>query len=256
MLDEKILRSLTDGCGARIVVLPEVGSTNDELKRMAADGAPQGTVVLTDSQTAGKGRLGRSFFSPRSGVYMSLLLRPESAPEQTLFYTVAAANAVCRAVEKIGGGSARIKWVNDVYLGAKKICGILAEGSLSNGSTDWVVLGIGTNILPPEGGFPQEIAWRAGAVFDGGEVPENISERYAAELIAQLSALCFGGSMSSVIDEYRARSLMIGREITAVMPSGERLCRAVAITDDAGLEVEYPDGGREVLRTGEVSVRL
>lgn len=256
MLDGNLLRELTDGCGVNVVTLPQVGSTNDELKRMAAQGAPQGTVVITDKQTAGKGRLGRSFYSPRSGVYLSLLLRPEKAPEQTLFYTVAAANAVCRAVEKISGRQAQIKWVNDVYLSGRKICGILAEGSLSNGSSDWVVLGIGTNITSPEAGFPEDIAWRAGAVFENGEAPANVSELYAAELIRHLCGLCFGGSMSAVIDEYRSRSLMIGREITAVSAGGERDCRAVSITDDAGLEVEYPHGSREVLRTGEVSVKL
>ena len=255
--EEKLLEAAGD-CGCEIHVIPETGSTNDDMKAMAAYGAPEGTVIVTDKQNTGKGRMGRSFFSPRSGVYLSMLLRPASDMVQALHFTVAAAVAVCRAVEKISGRKAEIKWVNDVYVDGRKVCGILAEGSVSGGRPDWVVVGIGTNITSPEGGFPEEFASRAGALFEGENAPRDISELYAAELIKELRR-CLSLSqdtIAEVISEYRRRSLVIGRDIVAVTPSGEKPCRAIDITDAAELMVEYPDGRRGILYSGEVSLKI
>lgn len=258
MLDKDKLKALAGEYGCDIRVLPETGSTNDDLKRLAADGAPAGTVVVTDKQTAGKGRLGRSFFSPESGVYLSLLLRPGDDAVKALGCTTAAAVAVCRAVERVCGRKAEIKWVNDVYVDGRKVCGILTEGSVSGGRLEWAVVGIGTNLTPPVGGFPEEIADRAGALFETGHAPEDISERYAAELIRQLcGCLSLDGTVSAdVMEDYRRRSFIVGRDIVAITHDGEKPCRAVSITDDAELIVEYPDGSRETLYSGEVSVRI
>ncbi len=255
--EEKLLKAAGD-CGCRIHVIPETGSTNDDMKAMAAYGAPDGTVIVTDKQKSGKGRMGRSFFSPQSGVYLSMLLRPETDVIQALHYTVVAAVAVCRTVEKLSGRKAQIKWVNDVYVDGRKVCGILAEGSVSGDRPEWIIVGIGTNITPPEGGFPEEIASRAGALFEEGKAPRDISELYAAELICELRR-CMSLSRETVdeiIAEYRERSLVIGRDIIALTPAGERPCRAVGITDAAELMVEYPDGRRGILFSGEVSLKI
>ncbi|MBQ1538329.1 MAG: biotin--[Ruminococcus sp.] len=258
MLNEEKLLSAAGDCGCVIHIVPETGSTNDDLKAMAAYGAPDGTVIVTDKQKNGKGRMGRSFFSPRSGVYLSMLLRPEADVLQSLHYTVVGAVAVCRTIEKISGRKAQIKWVNDVYVDGKKVCGILAEGSVSGDRPDWIIVGIGTNITPPEGGFPPDIASRAGALFEDGDAPRGISELYAAELIRELRALMSLSreTVDEVIAEYRERSLVIGRDIIAVTPAGERPCRAVGVTDAAELMVEYPDGKMGILFSGEVSLKL
>ena len=250
---------LTGGGGDLIRVLPATGSTNDDLKALAKNGAPAGTVLVTDKQTAGKGRLGRSFFSPESGVYLSKLYRPQGKIYDALQYTTAAAVAVCRAVEAVSSRKAEIKWVNDVYVDGRKVCGILTEGSVTGQGLEWAVVGIGTNITPPEGGFPAEIADRAGALFESGKAPDGISEEYAAALMTELDN-CLSSEdenvRRAVMEEYRRRSFIIGREITVVTAAGEYRCKAVGITDDAGLVTELPDGSRRVLHTGEVSIRV
>ncbi len=254
--DAQRIRSLAEalGCRYEIDVIGETDSTNNVLKRLAAATDRTDYLLIARRQTAGRGRLGRSFFSPDSGVYMSLLLRPDSPPEQALFYTTSAAVAVCRAIERTTHLKAQIKWVNDVYVGRKKVCGILCESAIANELTAWTVVGIGVNLAHPEGGFPPEIADRAGALYDG-KAPDGFEERFTAELAAELYRLYSDGSFTDVT-EYRSRSMLIGSEITAVTAGGERPCKAVGIDDSAALIVEYPDGSRGLLSSGEVSIKL
>ncbi|SDA23745.1 BirA family transcriptional regulator, biotin operon repressor / biotin-[acetyl-CoA-carboxylase] ligase [Ruminococcus sp. YE71] len=242
------------GCGYDIDVICETDSTNNVLKKLAAETDRDGYLLIARRQTAGRGRLGRSFFSPDSGVYMSVLIRPKTPPEQSLFFTTAAAVAVCRAVEKTTDLTAKIKWVNDVYVGDRKVCGILCESAIEHGLTEWTVAGIGVNLAHPKGGFPPEIADRAGALYDG-EAPEGFEERFAAALAAELFKLYSDGNFTDV-SEYRERSMLIGRELTAVTAQGEYPCRAVGIDDSAALLIELPDGSRGRLCSGEVSIRL
>ena len=142
-------------------------STNAEALRRAVDGAPEGTVIVAEEQTAGRGRRGRSFFSPAgTGIYLSILVRPALAAERAHLLTCSAAVAVAEAIEACAGVDASIKWVNDVYCRRKKVAGILTEGSfdLEGGVLQHAVVGIGVNVRPPHAGFPAEIAERAGAV--------------------------------------------------------------------------------------------
>ena len=140
-------------------ILPAVGSTNDYLREKALKGQKEGFTVLAGEQTGGRGRTGRSFYSPAdTGIYMSLLLRPENcSPAVAVKFTTMAAVAACRAIEKVSQKKAQIKWVNDVYIEDKKVCGILTEGavSLEKGSLEYVILGVGINVYPPRGGFPR-----------------------------------------------------------------------------------------------------
>ena len=143
-------------------------STNAEALRRAVDGAPEGTVIVAEEQTAGRGRRGRSFFSPAgTGIYLSILVRPALAAERAHLLTCSAAVAVAEAIEACAGVDASIKWVNDVYCRGKKVAGILTEGSfdLEGGVLQHAVVGIGVNVRPPHAGFPAEIAERAGAVL-------------------------------------------------------------------------------------------
>ncbi|MDO4396216.1 MAG: biotin--[acetyl-CoA-carboxylase] ligase [Clostridia bacterium] len=133
-------------------VLSEVDSTNVVAREKATAGAPDGYTVVAGSQTKGRGRMGRAFYSPAgTGVYMSLVLRPKNfSPQNAVKLTTMAAVAVCRAIEKVSGEKAEIKWVNDVYVRGKKVCGILREASfnLEDGSLEYAVLGIGINVFP------------------------------------------------------------------------------------------------------------
>lgn len=153
-------------------VRKSLDSTNAEALRRAVDGAPEGTVIVAEEQTAGRGRRGRSFFSPAgTGIYLSILVRPALAAERAHLLTCSAAVAVAEAIEACAGVDASIKWVNDVYCRGKKVAGILTEGSfdLEGGVLQHAVVGIGVNVRPPHAGFPAEIAERAGAVLPASD---------------------------------------------------------------------------------------
>ena len=151
-------------------ILAEVDSTNAWIRQKAAVGAEEGCTIIANEQTCGKGRWGRSFYSPAgTGIYMSILLRPQGwSPEKAVRLTTMAAVSACEAAEEISGEKAEIKWVNDIYMRGKKVSGILTEASFSleSGCVDYAVLGIGFNVYKPEGGFPEELKHTAGAVFD------------------------------------------------------------------------------------------
>ena len=148
----------------KIISLDRCVSTNDEAYLLAENGAANGTTVTAREQTGGKGTNGRSFFSPgKTGIYMSVILR-NVKQDRLLDVTPMAAVAVSRTLDKIFGVKTRIKWVNDVYLDGKKVCGILTKAQSKNGKTDFIVVGIGINLFAPEGGFPDDIKNTAGFV--------------------------------------------------------------------------------------------
>ena len=240
-----------------IAVYKELDSTNALLKKLAASGAGEGTVAVTDCQTGGRGRFGRTFFSPaETGVYLSLLLRPKFKAEEATMITAAAAVAVAQAIESVTGTAAQIKWVNDVYCAGKKVCGILTEGAfdMESGGMEYAVLGIGVNVTAPEGGFPPELAQRAGAVFEGAAPPETRS-RLIAEILRHFQPLYERLADRLFLDEYRARSFLVGQELDVIAGDTVRSARALAVDDDCHLVVRYEDGTVASLSSGEVSVR-
>jgi len=186
---EGILKYLEPVCSnLELTVLPVTDSTNNLLREMAAAGAPEGRCVIANSQTMGKGRLGRVFYSPAdTGVYLSLLLRPgQCSAEQASKLTTMAAVAACEAIEDVSDEKASIKWVNDIYMNDRKVSGILTEASfdLESGYLEYAALGIGINIYPPKTGFPEEIKDIAGAVF---RAPRNDGKnRVAAAFLNHL----------------------------------------------------------------------
>ncbi len=244
--------------GVKLVAFDEIDSTNSEARRLALSEKGE-LLVVADSQSAGRGRLGRSFFSPDGGLYMSLLLRPDRNASDATLITTAAAVSVARAIDSLGAGeSARIKWVNDIYLHARKVCGILVEGQLgSDGTLDFAILGIGVNLVPPDGGFPAEIADRAGVLFDSCDV-KSVRERLAEAIVREFYSLYPRLDARDFIDEYRRRDFLVGREVHAVnTASGEaRLATVEGIGDDFALLVRYSDGSRGELSSGEVSLKL
>jgi birA, biotin-[acetyl-CoA-carboxylase] ligase region len=241
-----------------IRVYRTITSTNTVLKELAANGAMEGTVLISAEQTAGKGRMNRRFHSPSgTGLYLSVLLRPSMKAEDALFITTAAAVAVARTAEEVSGRQTGIKWVNDVYLDGKKICGILTEASLDieSGGLEYAVCGIGVNIAMPEEGFPDEIKNIAGALFDAPPAGD-IRNRMAAGILMKLMAYYDDLGNRLFFEEYVKRSIIIGKEITVSGRGEARTATALSIDQSCNLVVRYQDGTVESLGSGEVSVRL
>ncbi len=240
----------------KIEVLEKATSTNTLLKEAASEKA-EGFVLIAGKQTAGKGRLGRSFYSPDdTGLYMSLLLKPSVKPEDAVLITAAAAVSVCEALEKAGVKNPQIKWVNDVFLNGKKVCGILTEGSFNsqNCTLDYVVLGIGINIYEPEGGFPEDIRDIAGAVFN--EKKENLRNRIAGDFLNSFMSYYENITEKKYLSEYVRRNFVVGKNINIIKNGEVTPAKAIAVDKNCGLSVEYENGKKEVLNSGEISVRI
>ncbi|MDY4487883.1 MAG: biotin--[acetyl-CoA-carboxylase] ligase [Candidatus Limivicinus sp.] len=226
-----------------------VDSTNTRIKQLAAQGAPDGTVYIAAAQSAGRGRKGRTFLSPPGGLYLSMLLRPGCSAEEALSITPMAAVAACRAVKQVCGLLCGIKWPNDVVLGGKKLCGILTEASTDKDGL-FLVPGIGVNVNTEE--FPPELRPVAGSLFlHSGKKTEL--EDLARALIHQMDELYAAWKVekNAFLEEYRALCVNTGREVLV----GDRPAKALGIAEDYSLLVEYPDGTKENIACGEVSVR-
>lgn len=240
--------------GAEVIVLSETDSTNNDAKRLASGGAAHGTVVIADTQTAGKGRLGRSFISPPgTGIYMSVIVRPELDISLAPMLTSAAACAVAEAVEELCGSEVRVKWVNDLYMNGRKICGILTEASmgLEMKSLEYAVIGIGINVRSVV--FDEELSRRATSIE--AETGKKISRiQLCAEIINKLSEYLQKIADRSFLAEYRRRELLTGNEITAAAGSETITGKAVGIDDNANLIVELESGEVRHLGTGEANL--
>ncbi len=226
----------------------ELPSTNTVAKELASKGVPEGSLVIAERQTGGRGRLGRDFESPKGGIYLTLVMRPNGTLEQCTMLTMAAAVGVCRAVEKHLGIALGIKWVNDLYLNGKKICGILAEGAAAGEGLRYAVVGVGLNYQSPE--FTGELAKKAGSLYPEGEPPLPLSAM-AGAVAAEVYEACKHFDSEEVYTEYKARSLLLGCEVT--LPDG-RKAMALDITRDGRLLVEFEHGDTLALNSGEVSV--
>ena len=244
---------------ALVRVFSSIDSTNTYLKREAMAGAPSGLIAVANEQTAGRGRVGRSFLSaPDCGIYLSMLLRPTCDPAGCATLTCHAAVAVCRALERVCDVRPGIKWTNDILLDGRKICGILTELSLEGetGTVDSVVIGIGINVNNAITDFPEELRGVAGSVFSAtGTRVERAS--LAAALIGELRTMAalWESDPRVYLEEYRARCLTVGKDVRILRGEESRTAHAEAVTDDFSLLVRYPDGSEEALTGGEVSVR-
>lgn len=228
-------------------------STNDYLKRVA-ETAPDATVATALTQTGGKGSRGRSFHSPDGGLYFSVLLKRSIPVSQAHLITPAAAVAVAEGLEKIGAENLGIKWVNDIYLAGKKVCGILTETQISpdNQTLSYAVIGIGVNIFEPSGGFPDDIKDKAGAVFESGS--PALRERCLGGILDSLSGHIAALPERRFLEAYRTRSVLLGKEVDILSEPYER-GKAVHIDDDCRLIVRTQNGLR-ILNSGEVSVKI
>ena len=260
-MNSKSIEKNIHGYPIRIFSFDCVDSTNRLLKNMASEGAPEGSVIIADMQTEGHGRLGRDFFSPSgTGLYMSILLRPQLSAQQSLLITTCAAVAAAEAIEKLSNKYAGIKWVNDIYIGGRKVCGILTEGSIEGDCLKYAVLGVGINLLHPDGGFPEDLRDSAGAVFSPGETTHTAEELRSMAVEYFLDSFLKYYSkleQKEYLDAYRSRSIVYGKEITVIPPdTSPILAVAGNICDDFSLLIRFNDGSIQRLQAGEVSIKL
>lgn len=234
-----------------IIRYETIDSTNTEARRYAAAGRQAPAALVAERQTAGRGRMGRSFYSPGgTGIYLSLLLPVTEKGENSVLLTSGAAVAVARAIEEVTAVHCRIKWVNDLYLEGRKVCGILAESFLLEGRP-YVILGVGVNLCTKR--FPKELRSVAGSLLRRGhEKKDQLTIRIAEELYK----LLFQGSPDDWMEEYVERSLVLGQEVTYWINGEERKGKAVAVNNDGSLQIQWPNGGGERLSSGEISLRL
>ena len=256
-LQKQALERLLDGSfpADRLIVLPEVDSTNTYLKQLASNGAPDETAVLSIRQTAGRGRRGRSFLSEPGGLYLSYLIRPHESAQELLHLTALAGLCVCNAVRQVTGMQPSIKWPNDPVLNGKKLCGILTELSVSleTQEPEYVVIGIGINCNQTQ--FPQELDMATSLRIEAGR-PADVNA-IAAALLLELSRMRreFLSRKSDWIAAFSQNCLTVGKDIQILRAGTVRQAKATGIGPDAELLVEYPDGTSVSVSSGEVSVR-
>lgn len=244
--------------GKRIDCFASIDSTNAYLKRIAADGAPDGTVAVASEQTAGRGRRGRTFQSAADkGVYLSVLLRPKLSAEALLPLTGLCAAAMCDAVERVCAVRPQIKWTNDIILNGKKLCGILTELGMESGVLSYVIIGIGINVSQKTEDFAGEVADIATSLERELGTPVSKDE-LAAAMIGELDALyqaLQNGEIAPYLARYRCDCVTIGSEVQLLWQDAKERVRALDIDDQFGLIVRHENGMVETIRTGEVSVR-
>lgn len=230
-------------------VFSELDSTNSEAKRLAVAQGAVPALIVAEGQTAGRGRMGRSFYSPAdTGVYFSILFEAGGAMEHALSITSAASVAVMRAIRRLCRKQCAIKWVNDLYLDGKKVCGILTEAISGTEGAPKIVVGIGINLCTGE--FPPDLQSKAGSL---GERELSRAALIAA-VVQELLPYLNDPTDDSWLSDYRAHSCVIGRPITWVRAEQAFSGVATGIDGRGGLEVELPDGSSDCLRTGEISV--
>ena len=232
-----------------LILKDKVTSTNDVIKEMA-DNTDNFTVLSANEQTKGKGRMGRSFYSPdNSGIYMSILLKDNLKVKDSLLLTVKSAVAVAKAIEKLSGAVPQIKWVNDIYINGKKVCGILTEGRVSknNIDLDYAIVGIGVNITPIKN-IPDEIKNIAGSVF---EEDINVKNEMIAEIINQFFCVL----NRDVLKDYHSYLMLKDKTVEVINSKGNYLAKVIDVDNDFQLIVENDKGERLVLNSGEVRIK-
>lgn len=247
-----------------IIKYEKISSTNTVLKDMAKADAKEWTVLIANEQTNGKGRMNRNFYSPcNSGIYMSVLLKPDFLPSETLFLTPMTAVVVSEAIDKVLNVCTGIKWVNDIYLNDKKVCGILAEGAISKDGlkNDYVVIGIGINISNPDNNFPSELKEIAGSLISDKNLEnkelfvENLKNKLIAEILTKMYKY-YNANDKAFMKEYKNKSILINKEVYILGDENKEKWKVIDIDASASLVVENKEGIIKTISSGEVSVRL
>lgn len=237
-----------------IYVYSSLTSTNTEAKRLACNGAKDKTVIISNEQTAGRGRMGRSFFSPcDAGIYMSVILRPALNVIDSGLVTTAASVAVCRAITKLYNHlSPKIKWVNDILLDGKKVCGILTEAGMDfeSGTVEYVIVGIGINISTNN--FPDALKPIATTLKGSEVIPRN---RITAKILHELFSITDNLNVYNFMDEYKQYSAVLGKDIEIIHGDMRSFGKAIDINENGGLVARLHNGTIVTLTSGEISIR-
>lgn len=233
-----------------------ITSTNTILKEMARQGEIEGKVLVADEQTQGRGRLGREFYSPQnSGLYMSILLKPMFAPNRAVNLTALTGVCVVEAIKQLVDVECKIKWVNDIFVDGKKICGILTESALNSaGSLDYVVVGIGINLTEPDGGFPEQIRNVASSL----ECDTDIKSDLINLILSKFDYYYSRYESNDFVPRYQQYSLLDGMDVDIVSPDNERTsAKALYIDEQCRLVLRIDESGEQVaISSGEVSIRM
>ncbi len=236
--------------GVEVVLFDKTDSTNLRAKTVAKQGYKSPMLFVAEQQTAGRGRMGRSFYSPAcTGLYMSYLYKIENGISDSVAVTGAAAVAVVRAIKELTQIEPKIKWVNDIFIGGKKVCGILTEAVTDKNSVTSVIVGIGINIDTAE--FPDELKSIAGSL---GVTLSR--EELAKSVIKHLQRLILELPERTYLEDYKTHSCVLGREVAYVEKGTEFKAKAVDIDENGGLVVIDQNGDKKTLSTGEISVRI
>jgi BirA family biotin operon repressor/biotin-[acetyl-CoA-carboxylase] ligase len=254
---EEIESQLDGETVCKIAYFDETDSTNTRAKLAAEAGEPSGTLFVAESQTGGKGRRGRAWVSPAgSGIWMSLLLRPEIKPYDASMLTIVAVMALVKAISEVTGESCKIKWPNDIVMGERKICGILTEMSAELEQINYVVVGIGINVNTTD--FDDSIKDMASSIFlqTGVHVKRSsIIAAFARHFSKYYDEFLENLNLSGLVEDYNESLINAGREVRIIERGGEYTATAVGIDETGMLEVKLPDGETKKIVSGEVSVR-
>jgi len=243
--------------GRDIRVFEQTTSTNDVIEKLARDGVKEGVVVFAESQTNGRGRLGRKWISPeRKGLWFSILLRPDLRPQETTQLTVASAAALRRAIESETGLKPEIKWPNDILVGGKKVAGILTELNAELDRVKHVILGIGVDVNLGTGEFPPELRKLATSLkIESGKAVERpeLAAAILRELDFDYARIC-AGKFAVVADEWEAQCATIGHDVTVQIGGRKIRGRAESLNDDGALLVRTEHGHLERITGGDVTL--
>lgn len=233
-----------------------IPSTSTHLKCCAEEGAGEFSVLFAKEQTAGRGRITKSFISPKGGLYFSIVLRPIMPPSDIVFITSAAAVAVARAIEAVAQKSPKIKWVNDIYIDDKKVCGILTEGKLNPTTKqfDYIILGIGLNVFTPKNSFDEQTQKIADSLFKTKQRADTYL-LLAQHILDNFNRYYKNLQNKEYMDYYISNSYLTGKTVTFLKDNETHTARALRIDENANLVVE--ENGREIrLFHSEVSIKL
>lgn len=240
-----------------IYIYKTTSSTNEVAKKLALSGAKHGTVVISEEQTQGKGRMGRSFYSPaNTGIYMSIILRPTLTAMDSVLITTSSSVAICDAIHKVTGIECQIKWINDIYINNKKIGGILTEASTNfeSGTIDYLILGIGINFNNPKDNFPDDLKEIADSLYKGNSNGIN-RNMLCAEILNNILSIIPKIKDYDFISEYKKRSIILNQEILYISGGIYSKGKAIDINNDGSLVIKHDDGSIKILNSGEISIR-
>ncbi|MFV0503436.1 MAG: biotin--[acetyl-CoA-carboxylase] ligase [Lachnospirales bacterium] len=238
-----------------IWVYKTIESTNKEAKLMAINNAPHGRVIISDEQTMGKGRFGRDFFSPsNSGIYMSFILRPDNMNVNPTAITAYAAVKVCQVIENLCNLKPSIKWVNDIFLRGKKICGILTEAitDCESNSVSAIILGIGINVFTKKEEFPEEIKEKSSSLYLDGTMAITRNQ-----IIGEIINSILGEDIPQqafIFEEYKKRLFILNQDITVIQGKNEFIAKALDVNKHGHLVVQIPEGEIKEILSGEIRI--